>query len=92
MDSELYKAIKCSRKDNDTGILKKDTSKKVYRLGEVIANGVKYFGQDKFIRGHTTAMCVCPKCTELWRVDLTSVRAGTSKSCGCTRKAKIVGH
>ena len=55
-----------------------------YKLLEEIANGIKFFGQIKTINGRTTCMAVC-HCGELWRVDISSVKAGKSKGCGCGR-------
>lgn len=56
-----------------------------YRLGEEIANGVKFFGQVQVNKvGQRTAMCICPTCKELWRVAINNVKRGNSKSCGCS--------
>ena len=69
------------------------TAKKTYKLGEEIANGVRFFGQEKWTLnssgkgGYTSAMCICPKCGELWRVSLMNVRKGNSTSC-CGQKGK----
>lgn len=70
--------------------LKKDSVKSnrithtIYRLGQEIANSVRWFGQEKVdANGHRSAMCICPKCGNLWRVELVNVRNGNSKSCGC---------
>lgn len=55
-----------------------------YKLGEVIANGVRYFGQEKAVKRNRTAMCVCPACGELWRVPVLSIEKGLTKTCGCS--------
>ncbi len=55
-----------------------------YKLGEVIANGIRYFGQEKVVKRHRTAICIC-HCGESWRVSITKVAGGYSKSCGCNR-------
>ncbi len=55
--------------------------KKSYKLGEEIAYGVKYFGREKSIDKVLTAMCICPRCNELWRVPLCKVRSGARISC-----------
>lgn len=58
----------------------------IYKLGEIIANNVKFWGQKiTHDNGHITAMCICPLCKKAWRVDLTSVRNETTKSCGCMK-------
>ena len=41
-----------------------------YKLGEVIANGIRYFGQEKVVKRHRTAICIC-HCGESWRVLIT---------------------
>jgi hypothetical protein len=52
-----------------------------YKLGEEIAYDVKYWGQDKIEKENRTAMCICPVCEKLWRVRISYVLAGKSKSC-----------
>ena len=59
-----------------------------YKLGEVVANGVRYFGQEKTIKGSKTAMCICPECDCLWRVELRYIRGGNTKHCGCKKRNK----
>lgn len=84
VDCNTYKednsAIMASKKEKAKT---HNSYKKTYQMLEEINNGVKYFGQEKFIKGATTALCICPKCNNTWRVVLKSVRRGLSKSCGC---------
>ena len=62
--------------------------KTIYKLGKEIAHGVRYFGQDlKDKYGNRTAMCICPKCGEQWRVPIAKVKNGSSTSC-CGRGFK----
>jgi len=73
------------------GVLKKKVEKPqpalqhLYKLGEVIANGVRYFGQNKTVDNRVTSMCICPRCGETWRVLLSYVKTGRIKSCGCKK-------
>lgn len=57
----------------------------VYKLGEKLGPaGVIYFGQDQTGEEEgTTAMFICPKCTELFRCRTDHVVNGNTKSCGC---------
>jgi len=54
-----------------------------FKLGEVVANGVKYFGQEKVTKGIRSAMFVCPLCEELWRANFFNVIKGRISHCGC---------
>lgn len=54
-----------------------------FKMGEEIANSVRYWGQDRVKNGNRTAMCVCPSCGELWRTRVSNVVKGMTKSCGC---------
>jgi hypothetical protein len=62
------------------------TTRYKYNLGEEVKNGILFFGQEKTIRSRKTAMCVCPFCNELWRVDLSRIHSGKVKDCGCVKK------
>ena len=57
------------------------SNKVTYKLGEELANGVKYFGQEKTVKKVRTAMFVCPRCNELWRVAIAKVKIGAIASC-----------
>ncbi len=52
-----------------------------YKLGQEIANGVLFWGQVKIIKENRTAICICPVCSESWRVRLSYVLSGDAKSC-----------
>jgi len=72
--------------DSISELRNKNAKKRIvfqYKLGQEIANGVRYFGREKIVDGKTTAMCVCPDCGELWRVKLHLVNSERTKSCGC---------
>ncbi len=62
-----------------------------YKLGQEIANGIKYFGQDrqekygKLGKKQRVALCVCT-CGEAWRVVIQNVQTGNTKSCGNCKK------
>ena len=65
---------------------KKDTYYFTAKLGEVINNGIKYFGQYKVSDNYIhTAAFICPKCNELFRADTKKVQDGSIKDCGCTK-------
>lgn len=55
----------------------------IYKLGEVVANSIKYFGQDKNVgpKKRRTSMFICP-CGRAWRADMSSIKTGQAKSCG----------
>ena len=75
----LNKAKKGKNKKNDTYYFSA-------RLGEVINNGIKYFGKHKISDNYThTADFICPKCNELFRANTKKVQDGSIKDCGCTR-------
>jgi len=52
-----------------------------FKLLQEVNNGVVYFGRKKVIKGHTTAMFICPKCGELWRCKISDVVAGRARQC-----------
>jgi len=79
--AESYEALSELKKESNNELVRLQ-----YKLGENIANGIKYFGQEKIVKKRRTAMCICPKCGELWRVGLSVVARGHSKSCGCKEK------
>ena len=79
--SDIYEDMK-DNKQKDKSVNRHEP--KSYKLGEEIANGVKYFGQEgKTDKGVRTCMCICPQCNELWRVSIRHIQTGNSKSCGC---------
>ena len=55
------------------------------RLGEVINNGIKYFGGYKVVDYKHTAKFICPKCNELFRANTKKIQDGSIKDCGCTK-------
>ena len=54
---------------------------KQYKLGEVIANGVRYFGALPYKGNKIMIKAICPLCGEIWGVSLYHVQSGNSKSC-----------
>jgi len=81
--NEVFEAIgelKPKRKDggNTVGVVQ-------FKLGEVMANGVRYFGMETVVKGDRTAMCICPRCGELWRVCVKYIIGGKTLSCGCKK-------
>ena len=52
-----------------------------FKLGEEMANGILYWGQEKTVKTHRTAMCICPACGNSWRVRVANVMNGRSKAC-----------
>lgn len=60
----------------------------IYKIGDVVENDVKYFGKEKIVNKHRTAMFICPRCNELWRVAISSIANSRTKSCGCVREKK----
>ena len=74
---EFYTACSENRvKGGKTKVLAKQ-----YSLGEVIANGVRYFGTVPSKGKSTTIKAICPLCDEMWEVSLYNVQSGNSKSC-----------
>ena len=69
------------------------SKKIIYKLGDEIAHGVKYFGQDSIDKqGNRTSICICPKCGEQWRVPIAKVKNGSRVTCcgrGFQKKATI---
>ncbi len=60
----------------------------VYKLGEEIANGIRYFGADsRNKKGDKIAKCICPVCGDACRVLISSVKNGSVKSCCHNNKA-----
>ncbi len=58
-----------------------------YKLGEEVANGIKFWGQKGTNNSRkTTYMFICPNCHNLWRTTLTNVVDG--KTLGCCRPKK----
>jgi len=56
------------------------------KLGEIINNGIKYFGRYKISDNYVhTADFICPKCNELFRANIKKVQDGSIKDCGCTK-------
>ena len=56
----------------------------VHRLGTKLGPAeIIYFGQDKVEKHGSTAMFICPKCTELFRCRTDLIISGNTKSCGC---------
>jgi hypothetical protein len=74
---EFYTA--CIKERANNGTTKKTA--KQYKLGEVIANGVRFFGVVPSRGKRTVIKAVCPICGELWEVDLYNVQSGNSQSC-----------
>jgi len=64
---------------------RKVTSKNIYRLNEVVKNGVKYFGHEsRASNGSVTASFICPKCDELFTCvirDIVTERLTMCKDC-----------
>jgi uncharacterized C2H2 Zn-finger protein len=55
-----------------------------HRLGEKLGPAsIIYFGQDKIEEHGSTAMFICPKCTELFRCRTDLIISGNTKSCSC---------
>jgi len=52
-----------------------------YKLGQEIANGVRYWGQDKIVKDNRTSICICPACGNVWRVRVSFILSGDTKSC-----------
>jgi len=82
-----HKSNNKSKKKNKKKNKKKSNTYYFYaELGEVINNGIKYFGRhkvsDKYV--HTAAF-ICPVCNELFRADTKKVQNGSIKDCGCTK-------
>jgi len=78
---------------SDSGILDRRKTKKKrpivsYKLGETIANDIKYFGQEKIVKGERTAVCIC-HCGKSWRVIVSRIARGVVKSCGCRCGRKV---
>ena len=83
---EFYAACSENRaKKGNTKILAKQ-----YKLGEVIANGVRYFGVVPSKGKSKTIKAICPLCGEIWEVALHNVQTGNSKSC-CKNGTKREG-
>ena len=77
-DNEYFKSCEEERKSR----AKSSKSLLVYRLGEEIANGVRYFGaESRTDKGEKVAKCICPVCGEAWRVVISNVKSGSVKSC-----------
>ena len=76
---------------NKTKHIQNKTNKSItiYKLGEIVANGIKYFGQDKNVgpRKRRTCMFICT-CGKAWRADMSSIKMGHAKSCGNCQKEK----
>jgi hypothetical protein len=73
---ELYIAINQERIKSP-----KRVKPKQFKMGEEIANGVRYFGSVTNKGGKTLVKAICPTCDELWEVSLYNVQSGNSKSC-----------
>ncbi len=55
-----------------------------HKLGSKLGPaGVIYFGQDQTGDAGSTAMFICPRCTELFRCRTDHIVSGNTKSCGC---------
>lgn len=57
----------------------------VYKLGQDVANGVRYFGQERMEKKTRKALFICPFCNETWRASIANVECGNTKSCGCKK-------
>ena len=91
MNDDLEELSKANRDIRNANFNKKPiNAKKIYKLGEIINNDVKYFGQDKTVNKHRTCMCICPECGELWRVALSAIVGGHIKGCLCQNGKKKV--
>ena len=60
----------------------------LWKLGEEVNNGIRYFGQQRKNKDSVTALFIC-HCGEAWRCRITSIVSGASKSCGCTNNKKM---
>lgn len=59
-----------------------------FKLGEVVNNGIKYFGQQKRDKDRVTALFIC-HCGTAWHCRITSIISGATASCGCTNGKKF---
>ena len=88
---ELNRYIRKYKKKqtNSSRYSKKDKYFFYARLGEVINNGIKYFGgyRKEVLRHNTihSAKFICPKCDELFRANTKKIQDGSIKDCGCTK-------
>lgn len=76
---EVYKELKAVMPKRKQA----KTYRHIYRVGDVLANGVMYFGQEKVVKKSRTALFICPRCNESWRVSISHIAQGRIKSCGC---------
>ena len=91
IDEDVREMNMDTLKVNKTKRIRDKTNKSVivYKLGEVVANGIKYFGQEKGVgpRKRRTCMFICT-CGRAWRADMSSIKMGHAKSCGNCQKEK----
>ena len=59
----------------------------VYKLGEEIANGVLFFGNQVQKNRSLYAKCICP-CGEAFQGKLSQIRKGITTGCGCNRNKR----
>ena len=92
IDDDVTECHEQMRKDIKKAANSRYNGRIHYKLGEVIANGVRYFGQETRVQQGQkkvlTAMCICPECGETWRVIIANVRSGNSKACCKSNRSK----
>jgi len=52
-----------------------------FKLGEEIANGVRYWGKETKVKKKRIVACICPKCDSEFRADIYNVITGKTGGC-----------
>jgi len=55
------------------------------KLGEVVNNGIRYFGKQRMVKYVTMATFICPECNEAWECSVKDVVDGKITNCGCKK-------
>ena len=66
---------------NVDNLLAPNYSSSSYKLGEEVANGVKWWGQVNYKKNQYTALFICPRCQETFRSQITKVLNGAIITC-----------